>query len=105
MHNIYLEPSDLVDLVDLVINFSNLGTTARRHVGFQELKCGLGNWLVHGDFKYVFPMDIAPVDPSTFLGSVWGMIWGVRRTFSGGVWGMIWVVKTVKRLLRRCLDP
>ena len=34
MHNIYLEPSDLVDLVDLVINFSSLGTTARRHVGF-----------------------------------------------------------------------
>ena len=45
------------------------------------------------------------MDPSTFLGSVWGMIWGVSRTFSGGVWGMIWVVKTVKRLLRRCLDP
>ena len=31
-----------------------------------------------------------PMDPSTFLGSVWDMIWGV---------------KMVKYLLRRCLDP
>ena len=32
---------------------------------------------------------IYPVDPSTFLGSVWGMNWGVFCTFSGdsgGVW-------------------
>ena len=28
-----------------------------------------------------------PMDPSTFLGSVWGMLWGV------------------KYLLRKCLDP
>ena len=27
-----------------------------------------------------------PADPNTFLGSVWGMIWGVFCTFSGGVW-------------------
>ena len=26
------------------------------------------------------------MDPNTFLGSVWGMIWGVSRIFSGGVW-------------------
>ena len=33
-------------------------------------------------YIYIYPMD-----PSTFLGSVWDMIWGV------------------KYLLRRCLDP
>jgi hypothetical protein len=27
-----------------------------------------------------------PMDPSTFLGSVWGMIWGVICIFSGSVW-------------------
>ena len=27
-----------------------------------------------------------PMDPSTFLGSVWGMIWRVSRTFSDSVW-------------------
>ena len=61
----------------------------------------VGSWRFYVCFSYGYN----PVDPSTFLGSVWGMIWGVSRTFSGGVWGMIWVVKTVKRLLRRCLDP
>ena len=32
----------------------------------------------HGDFTY-------PMDPSTFFGSVWGMIWGVS-TVSKSVW-------------------
>ena len=35
----------------------------------------------------IWTVYIYPMDPSTFLGSVWGMIWGVKCLF------------------RRCLDP
>ena len=38
-------------------------------------------------YIYIYIIYIYPMDPSTFLGSVWDMIWGV------------------KYLLRRCLDP
>ena len=40
----------------------------------------------HLCFLTILKIVTIPVDPSTFLGSVWDMIWGVFCTFSGGVW-------------------
>ena len=39
-----------------------------------------------GNVRISLETSILIIDPSTFLGSTWGMIWGVSCTYSDSVW-------------------
>ena len=47
-------------------------------------------------YIYIY-FELLPMDPSSFLGSVWGVIWGCDpSTFSGGVWILFGLGQTLE---------